>query len=1667
MYRKGRHACQTKQSLARQERTMQSNMRDLLCGVCLLFAAGGVTAAAPIASPAIQTLSGGGYVEDRSPFTYNLSSVFSDADTPMGDVLTYSVLSTGGANTLTYALNGTTGEVTFTPVPNASGTRFYVFRATDSTGLTANFTLTITLSAVNDVPSAANDSATMDEVDPGASGSVVIDVLANDNIGDPVTTIIRYGRNWPNDTNPTHTNVSESPPTTQLDESGIEVTVPNGSIALLPDGKLEYFPKPNFSGTDWFTYTIRDADGQMSTATVTVTVIADDDPPRTWSAYTYTVDQGSFLDINATGGLLSRTIDDDGHQLNVFVITPPSIGVLDVNNNNGAFTYTPPATYGAVNDPPVTFVVQYRELPSGNEIPSAQTTITIYFDPEDPPPPIGSTPTINQLFPLADVPLEDAISAEANVLVMMDDSGSMDWAMMVPGASSLFNLSNALFKQPNMATRSNQFYYLHQLQTNTYGGNRNMPTQESIDNNPKFTNNQYGVWRAWNPQYNTIYYDPTIMYEPWIGLDRNGVDFAPSNPTAAVLDPYDALVQTINLTAENLSYQSQNVPSTFNDNDGIETITNNNVHLAHYWTSTAPVGALPAWNQRGTRIDIRSNYTLNSGTVLTSYPGGPARFDCAVDDANPLTCTYAQEIQNFANWFTYYRSREYTAKAALGRSIVGASNLRMGYGVLNNTNHRQSIASLNASYRVGQKRDLLTRVYSLDSNGGTPLRNALDRAGRTFECVSGNVFNNQNTAPGSPSCPVQAAPEGECQANYTLLFSDGEWNENFNFANHDAQTPTDPSPSAFDGGKFADGFSATLADVAMFYYERDLHPSLANRVGVTTRDQQNAPVSAFGNNGETMHQHMKTFTVGFGLTGNFTLADLPTSYTTAFGWQDPTSSSAAKIDDMLHAAVNGRGQPLSADNPVLLTQAFQNAFAEFSNSSISVSAVAFNSTALREDTVEYRGFFNPRFHTGDLRALRVNAATGVVDTASPLWRAAPQLDTLPAANRMIATWNDATNAGIPFQFANLNNDQKLILSSAELDWLRGIRNQEEPNGPYRQRQGTEGLLGDIVHSAPVFVGPPRAFRRDQAPFPTGSGDLYSDFAAAKKNRPRVVYVGANDGMLHGFNAGTPTSNGNGSEVFAYVPNKIIDNTEFDAHRLDQLASLVYAHRYFVDLTPSIEDVYIRPSRTATGKDWTTLLMGGLGAGGKGYFAINTTNPSTSYANVTNAAAAVLWEFTDQDDTYPVDNLGNPLVDGSGNQILFDGRPIRDMGYALSQPQLVMTNLKDGDNENLWMAVFGNGYNATSGLAKLFLLDLDKGANGWAANEFIKLNTGVGTPTTGPMAGLPNGLGAVTVVDKDNNGTADYVYGGDLQGNLYRFDISSANKSNWTVTKIFQASVSGTAATAQPITTAPFVMRHPDEGFLVIVGTGSWLTHADGSSTQIQSIYGIWDRFENSPDTANPASKLNRLVEQTITNVYDSTSPLFQKQRRLSANPVNYEPDQAGDPGVYGWYIDLDPVRPATTVQGAANPDTAGNAPPAVQFPGERAIRRIISRGTAVLITTVVPRDASTCTAAPPGSTFPIDGLTGGNPKRAIFDVNNDEVIDDNDLLTVNGVNYATGIVFDADDLDGTLVDPSMLVGTGDFDFMFISGGDDQVTLRIAPPDDQKTGRLSWRQMVND
>ncbi len=1580
--------------------------------------------------------------EDAPPTVISLAPVFADVDIATdGDVLTFTVTNTN-PGLLTASIAG--GDLTLTLLPDMNGVATITVTATDTFGASVSEPFDVTVDAVDDMPIAADDTGTMVEDGP----ALVINVLANDYLGEAPTAIVSAGT--------THViagvsypDSSESTPLSMPDGAGGNVTLPSGAL-VINGSEISYTPRQNFSGSDFFTYTIEDADGQQSTATVNITITGQNDSPAPIGSISYTIVQATFLNILAAGGLADQAFDADGDPVSVIQDTAPASILLGYPGTtlslapDGSFNYTPDVNFVGTDS----FVIRFFD----GVLTSAAVTVTIEVTPTPPPPAPPPAGEVEFDFDLADVPLEDAISAEANVLVIMDDSGSMDWAIMAPGVQGEFWIANGATKNNTVASRTNSYRYIVPLATNVYGNTNVLPTQQALDGDPDFAGNDYGVWRGRNAQYNTIYYNPEIEYRPWVGLDRNNVEFANVNPTAAPLDPYVVPLTTINLTTP-INYFSNSVPKTRNGGSS-KNLNNLNVYIPSYYTTTAT--GTPAHNAPRTLVEIRNNGT--------TYAGGAARFDCAVGDDDPLTCTYDQEIQNFANWFTYYRSREYSAKAALGRAVADVTNLRMGYVVLNDSNERIRIAPMNASYRVGNKRALMHQIYKIDSNNGTPLRAALDRAGKHFECRTGDSFgSNANTNPGHVNCPVLPSPEGQCQNNFAMLFSDGTWNGTFNLrGNEDGN-----ANSQFDGPLFRDTISRTLADVAMYYYERDLHPSLPNGVPTTARDIAGAPVGAFGASGEVMHQHMKTYTIGFGLEGLIDPSTVPANYATAFAWNDPFNDGLEKVDDMLHAAVNGRGAFLQANNPVLLSQAFQNAFAEFSDGSVSVSAVAFNSTALREQTVEYRGFFNLRFNTGDLRALTVDPATGLVDNVTPLWRAAVRLDTQLPANRVIVTYDRVNDQGVPFRHGNLNANQQSVLSLNEVNFVRGDRSQEEPAGAFRQRPAVEGLLGDIVHSAPQYVGGPRAIRRDQSPYPTQAGELYSAFKAANATREALVYVGANDGMLHGFAADT------GNERIGYVPNKLIDASQRFKNELDLLTSLTYSHKFFVDVTPTVEDVYMPPTKTAIGKDWTTILVGALGGGGKGYYAMNVSDPASRFTSEANAASAVLWEFTDADDTYPLDSAGNPL--GGGGLVDLAGQPIRDLGYAYSPAQLVMSNVSDGGTpaQKKWTAIFGNGYNSTAGVATLFVLNIEDGLNGWAPGDFVKLTTGEGVKSApDPLAGLPNGLGVPAVVDRDLNGTADLVYAGDLFGNLYRFNITDPNRANWTVTKVFQATYDNAGTIErQPITTQPYVTKHPSgTGFLIVFGTGSYVTEGDGVSLEVQSVYGIWDRLDINPPTALANAKSTRLVEQTITNVYTpalggGTTSTFERLRYSSNNPVNYLPDVGVTAGVYGWYFDLDMVRPAYTADGVTvNPDTSGNAAPLPQYPGERAIRRFVPRGTALLVTTVIPRDENTCFRSPPGSTFPIDYLTGGTPTRPILDLNNDGVINDQDMVTVGGEQYAAGILFDTDDLDGTLVDPSVLLGTGDADFLFLSGGDDQVTLRIAGPDDPKTGRLSWREL---
>jgi type IV pilus assembly protein PilY1 len=1572
--------------------------------------------------------------EDAPPFTVNLSLLFDDVDIATnGDVLTLSLGSVGNS-TLFDSIDvvGTALEVTL--AADQSGSSIVTIRAEDSFGEFETYTFSIDVISVNDEPVAVDDTAVMDE----DGGPLSISVLDNDYLAEEPTTISSAGVGG----------YSESEPLIIIDPLGDPVGGPNGQVAITGT-TITYEPKPDFNGVDYFTYAIMDNDGDTVSGTVTITVNPVNDPPTT-SRQTITHDmlENTVLMVDAASadGVLTPSYDTEasvadasgnpigGVTLSANVITPPAVGSLTFDTVTGAYEFEPPIDFTGL----VSFA--YRIYDGSDESDDFLVQVNVIPAPPAPePPPAGE---VSILHNLSNVPLEQSASVPANVLVLMDDSGSMDWNMIVNGddENGGFVLSNE--SRANGGRFSTTYVYLYDLTTNAYPSSsdsgRVLPTEEALDLDPLTVDNEYGVWRARSSLHNKLYYNPEFQYEPWVGLDVTNTDFANADPTAVRLDPRST-ANTINLEGDVFSWDSTSVPQ-WDDNGGRTTVDVDGLYIPYYYATTASPPL--AWDSPHSKIEIRDGAGPLAGGL---FPGGSERGDCRVGDDNPFTCTYTQEMQNFANWFQYYRSREYVTKDSIGKVIAAVQDIRVGYETVSNTTS-EPIRPMNDLYSEGNKLALLDNVYDVDSYGGTPLRQLLGRAGQTFGCLTGG------------DCPALPPPDGMCQQNFALLFSDGYWNGGAGVSSN----TDDDGVGPFDGGRYGDSVNATLADTAMYYYENDLFDTVDDRVPVSARDENGAPAGTFSAANPTMHQHMKTYAIAFGVSGSINPADVPTDPTVPFAWTNPTTAPAHKIDDMLHAAINGRGSYLNASNPRELRSAFEQAFLEFTQASSSTSAAAFNSTSLRDGTLLYRGFYDLRDNTGELTATEV-FPDGTL-AAAPTWRASEMLNppNRTPEDRVIVTFDRGAGEGVPFRYGSLSPEQQLSVDESQVDFLRGVRTNEAPAGALRERPPAGGLLGDIVNSSPVFVGAPRGFNRDQAPYPVD--DLYSDFVQARTAREPIVYVGANDGILHGFNAET------GLERYGFVPNKILDATQSYGSMLEEFTSPFYLHQYYVDLTPRLNDVYTRASAAVVGKSWNTVLVGGLGVGGKGFFALNVDDPSGNYNNELNAARTVLWEFTDEDDTYPVDDLGNPLVDVDGNPLLDPlGQPVKDLGYAMSLPTVAMTNADDGGApaEKEWAAIFGNGLNSTAGIAKLFVLFMDRGIDGWDSGDFVKLDTGYGVPIApDPDAGYPNGLGSVAVVDRDLNGTGDWVYAGDRMGNLHRFDISDPDPDNWTSTLLFTASYDdGTTVTRQPILARPLVVKHPTEtGFLVIFGTGSHVAREDANNEDIQSIYAIWDRGESNPATALADSKSLRLVEQEITNLVDDSVSPAQGRRAITSNAVNYTPE-SGTPGTYGWYIDFDMQRATDTLSGAPNPDSSGYAPPDPQYPGEKAIRRLLFRDGTVITTTILPSvGEASCFGARPGSIILFDAVNGGNPTRAVVDFNNDGVVDSGDLVEDGGEQFAAGLLFNQEDLDGTLVDLSTLGGEGDTDFLFVSGGSETTSFRIDDINDSRTGRLSWREL---
>ena len=833
-----------------------------------------------------------------------------------------------------------------------------------------------------------------------------------------------------------------------------------------------------------------------------------------------------------------------------------------------------------------------------------------------------------------------------------------------------------------------------------------------------------------------------------------------------------------------------------------------------------------------------------------------------------------EEKQNFANWYSFYRTRALAMKSAAGIAFKSLDEkFRVGFITINanksgtvDTSKYLKIDDFSSHEELNDHRKAwYKKLYELTipSNNYTPLRRALSTVGRHYAGIKTGINTNMNDD------PVQYS----CQQNYAILTTDGYWYQdpggvdlNGNSLNNTDLDGNEPRP-LYDKSKA----KGTLADVALYYYKTDL------------RTGEKWPNNVIGPSGEpddpetnaAKHQHMVTYTMGLGVDGTLPYrSDYKEATTGAYAeikqgtrdWPAPKENESTTVDDLWHAAVNGRGRYFSAQTPEQAAIALQNALTAISGAQGRGTSLSASNPVLSSDGVNtaFQSSFRSVEWTGELVARPIDPQTA--DLGEQLWSAKNELDRLVgkacdnrniklfraganAANMIDFTWEtkrcdkDGNPTGtassalkdyedvkawfgsskveLLAQHLTMSDEQRQGAAGANLvNYLRGQRQHEDfvPKAANKYYRTRASVLGDIIHSQPAYVGVPRYNYADAG---------YDAYRTAQANRQGMVYVAGNDGMLHAFDAD------NGIEKWAFIPS-------FVAPELYRLASTDYGatkgHRFLLDGSPIVGDVKI-------GGKWRTLLVGGAGRGGVGYYALDVTSPDEPKA---------LWEFKRTATCYDESNPSTHSGDCH-------------LGRSYAEPRI--TKLNNGT----WVVLVTSGYNNIyagnngDGKGYLYVLDAETG-------KILKK-----IATTAGSKDEPSGLGKITVYGPalgiDN--TAVYAYAGDLLGNVWRFDINKG-----TATLVTQVKKGDTP---QPITTRIVLGETGMPATLTLFfGTGRYLGNSDVDDLSTQTVYAVKD---TGVTLTNPREALEgrAFAEQTDD---------------LRKMPTDCKKPQAG------WYIDL-------------------------------------------------------------------------------------------------------------------------------------------------------------------
>ena len=857
---------------------------------------------------------------------------------------------------------------------------------------------------------------------------------------------------------------------------------------------------------------------------------------------------------------------------------------------------------------------------------------------------------------------------------------------------------------------------------------------------------------------NSLFYDPTQDYRPWIRAD--GSRFPDADSSAARLHPVFATaegfsdftpVQTFDLE----SLQTHGRWAVFNASDVIE-------ENRQFW----PITFL---TYDGGDVESPFSYTVyqiqgnqafraqNADATLQPIEG--------FSWPNGITRTVEEEKQNFANWFVYHRSVLQATTAAMTEALFeAAQGFRVGFGL---SDPKSLLDSFYEEVPDAVDGVDIDHVWDGVRDFESPaVRSALFQ--RLYELINvsalfntivdpmmsvGEYFSRQDERGPWSSTPGQAGGGfSACRKSFHLMVG-----------NPARKLPNDSGPGNADntpgpviqgpdnqefqyqpGPPFADSTGDTPADVAMNYWKRDLLPNVANQVVPTARNP-------------AFWQNLSTFFVSVGGQSNI---DPDAAFAAAedgasIDWPEPTSIAAPdRSDTMVHTVLNGRGEYIEADSVSEVVEPLKQVLREISARASAVGGVSVSATRLTQDTVAYASEFNSTGWTGELRAIDLT-------NQSTEWEASVDLNARAPSSRTILTYD---GSGTYFD-TGMSSSLKALIDSDPAradDIIRYVRG--EPVDGFRSR---DNILGDIVSSRPTFVGPTN---EGWASLGGSAGAAYSGFVDDKSEETDAVYIGANDGMLHAFDAET------GEELFGYVPRAVLP-------KLGALTDDPYAHQFYVDGQQTVRDAW-------DGSQWRRVLVGTLGAGGRGVYALDVTDPNSP---------EVLWEVSSDD----------------------------DLGFVFGEP--LITRLGESGTGN-WKALFGNGYNSPNGDSILYSVDLFSGSV-----SKVTVESGGG------------GLSAPELLlDPASRKFAVRVYAGDLDGTVWRVDFDNSGSPS-----LKYSSGLFTADDNRPITAAPGLAASPSGGLVVYVGTGKLIETDDRQgASNLEFVYALRDResaLGNNPD----------------------------------------------------------------------------------------------------------------------------------------------------------------------------------------------------------------------------